>query len=67
MIDAGHALEAEGRLDEAMQRYLEAIRIAPNPARAHLNRDNVLLLKGELNGALSISGTLSLIRTPEIL
>ena len=52
LIDEGHALEAEGKLDEAMQRYLEAIRLAPNPARGHLNRGNVLLLQGDLNGAL---------------
>ena len=53
LIDEGHALEAEGRLDEAMQRYLDAIRLAPNPARAHLNLGNVLLLKGDLQGALN--------------
>jgi tetratricopeptide (TPR) repeat protein len=52
LIEQGHALEAEGRLDEAMQCYLDAIRLAPNPARAHLNRGNILLLKGDLNGAL---------------
>jgi protein O-GlcNAc transferase len=52
LIDEGHVLEAEGKLDEAMQGYLEAIRLAPNPARGHLNRGNVLLLKGDLNGAL---------------
>ena len=52
LIDEGHALEAAGKLDEAMQCYLEAIRLAPNPARAHLNRGNILLLKGDLNGAL---------------
>jgi protein O-GlcNAc transferase len=52
LIDAGHDLEAQGKLDEAMQCYLDAIRIAPNPARAHLNRGNVLLLKGDLEGAL---------------
>jgi len=57
MIDAGHALEAEGRLDEAMQRYLDAIRLAPNPARAHLNHGNVLLLKGDLQGALNAFST----------
>lgn len=33
LIDEGHVLEAEGKLDEAMQRYLDAIRLAPNPAR----------------------------------
>jgi protein O-GlcNAc transferase len=52
LIDKGHALEAEGKLDEAMQCYLEAIRLAPNPARGHLNRGNVLLLQGDLDGAL---------------
>ena len=57
LIDEGHALEAEGKLDEAMQRYLEAIRLAPNPARAHLNRGNVLLLKGDLKGALDAFNT----------
>ena len=52
LIEQGHTLEGQGRLDEAMQCYLDAIRIAPNPARAHLNRGNVLLLQGDLNGAL---------------
>ena len=52
LIDQGHALEAQGKLDEAMQCYLEAIRHAPNPARGHLNRGNVLLLQGDLDGAL---------------
>lgn len=52
LIEEGHVLETQGRLDEAMQRYLDAIRLAPNPARAHLNRGNVLLLKGDLQGAL---------------
>ena len=51
LIDEGHALEAESRLDEAMQRYMDAIQLAPNPARGHLNRGNVLLLKGDLQGA----------------
>jgi len=52
LIDRGHALEAQGKLDEAMQCYLDAIRLAPNPARGHLNRGNVLLLQGDLDGAL---------------
>jgi protein O-GlcNAc transferase len=51
-IEEGHVLEAEGKLDEAMQQYLNAIRLAPNPARAHLNHGNVLLLRGDLKGAL---------------
>jgi protein O-GlcNAc transferase len=52
LIDEGHVLEAEGRIEEAMQRYLSAIRLAPSPARAHLNHGNILLLKGDLQGAL---------------
>ena len=52
LIETGHALEAQGRLDAAMQCYLDAVRIAPNPARAHLNRGNVMLLNGDLEGSL---------------
>jgi Predicted O-linked N-acetylglucosamine transferase, SPINDLY family len=57
LIDAGHVLEAEGRLDEAMQCYRDAIRLAPNPARAHLNLGNILLAKGDLPGALDAFST----------
>ena len=57
LIESGHDLEAQGKLDEAMQFYLDAIRIAPNPARAHLNQGNVLLLKGDLEGALEAFST----------
>ena len=53
LIEQGQALEAQGKLDEAMQCYLEAIRLAPDPARAHLNHGNVLLLQGDLPGALA--------------
>ncbi len=45
-------LEEQGRLEEAMQRYEEAIRVAPKLARGHLNRGNVLLERGEVAGAL---------------
>ncbi len=57
LIEEGHGLEAQGKLDEAMHCYLDAIRIAPNPARAHLNQGNVLLLKGDLEGALDAFST----------
>jgi protein O-GlcNAc transferase len=57
LIGEGQALEANGRLDEAMQCYLDAIQLAPNPARAHLNHGNVLLLKGDLKGALDAFNT----------
>jgi len=64
LIDQGHALEAQGKLDEAMQCYLEAIRHAPNPARGHLNRGNVLLLQGDLDGALDAFRT-ALVHQPD--
>ena len=57
LIDAGNVLEAEGKIDEAMQHYLEAIRLAPNLARAHLNHGNTLLAKGDLQGALDAFST----------
>jgi predicted O-linked N-acetylglucosamine transferase (SPINDLY family) len=57
LIEEGHVLEAEGKLDDAMQRYQKAIRLAPNPARAHLNRGNILLLQGDLQGALDAFST----------
>lgn len=57
LIDEGHAHEANGRIDEAMQCYLEAIRLAPNMERAHLNYGNTLLAKGDLQGALAAFGT----------
>ncbi len=53
LIDEGHILEAEGRIEEALLRYLEAIRLEPSSARAHLNHGNALLSKGDLEGALS--------------
>jgi protein O-GlcNAc transferase len=43
LIAEGNAIEDQGRLDEAMQRYEDAIRLAPALARAHLNRGNILL------------------------
>ena len=43
LIDEGHAIEQEGRIAEALQRYDAAVELAPNLARAHLNRGNVLL------------------------
>ena len=53
LIEQGQAFQAQGRLEQAMQCFREAIRLAPNPARAHLNRGNVLLLRGDLDGALA--------------
>jgi protein O-GlcNAc transferase len=53
LIEEGHANEAGGRIDEAMQCYLEAIRRAPKLASAHLNHGKALLANGDLKGALA--------------
>lgn len=52
IIDAGNAIEREGRLTEALQCYCEAMALAPKFARAHLNRGNVLQKLGMLEEAL---------------
>ncbi len=52
LIEEGNALEDDARLQDAMQRYEEAIRLAPTLARAHLNRGNVLLAVGNTLGAI---------------
>ena len=53
LIDEGNVLEQQGRMEEAMQRYEAAIRMAPKLARAHLNRGNVLQERGDVEGALA--------------
>ena len=57
LIDDGHVLEAEGRIEEARQHYLDAILLAPNLAQAHLNLGNFLLATGDLKGALNSFST----------
>lgn len=57
LIDEGNTLEAENRIKEAKQRYLDAMRMAPTLARAHLNHGNVLLATGDLEGALNAFNT----------
>jgi protein O-GlcNAc transferase len=52
LIEEGNAIEDEGRLEEAKLRYEAAIRVAPNLARAYLNRGNVLLATGNIQEAL---------------
>lgn len=52
LIAEGNAIEEAGRMQEAMQRYEAAIRMAPDLARAHLNRGNILLAEGNAEGAL---------------
>ena len=53
LIDEGNAFEGRGRIDQAAQCYEAAIRLAPKLARAHINRGNVLLERGDTAGALA--------------
>lgn len=53
LIDEGNALEDQGRIEEAMQRYEAAILLTPNLARAHLNRGNILLATDKAEEALA--------------
>jgi tetratricopeptide (TPR) repeat protein/SAM-dependent methyltransferase len=53
LIDEGNALEEQGRVAEAMDRYDAAVLADPRCARAHLNRGNVLLAGASLDGARS--------------
>jgi tetratricopeptide (TPR) repeat protein len=53
LIDAGNAIEQEGRIAEALQHYETAVKLAPNLARAHLNRGNMLLEMGDADGAIA--------------
>jgi protein O-GlcNAc transferase len=57
LLDEGNALEDAGRLEEAAQRYLEAVRRAPRLARAHLNYGNALLAGGDAHGAMAAYAT----------
>jgi len=57
LIDEGNAIEDEGRIEEAMQRYEAAILLAPNLARAHLNRGNILSAMEDMEGALDAYNT----------
>lgn len=51
MVDAGNALEEQGRTDEAMARYDAAVLADPRCARAHLNRGNILLAVARIDEA----------------
>lgn len=52
LVEEGNGAERSGRVDEAMRCYEAAIRMAPNLARAHLSRGNLLLDSGDVDGAL---------------
>jgi protein O-GlcNAc transferase len=53
LIEQGNALEGEGLLDQALERYKQAVRLAPTLARAHLNVGNVLLAMGDTEAAVA--------------
>jgi predicted O-linked N-acetylglucosamine transferase (SPINDLY family) len=52
LVAQGNALEDAGQLPQALQRYEEAITLAPQFARAHLNRGNALLASDEVAAAI---------------
>jgi len=52
LIDEGNTIEETGQLEQAMQRYDEAVRLAPDLARGHMNRGNILLATNDAEGAL---------------
>ncbi len=53
LIAQGNALEDAGQFPQALQRYEAAIALAPQLARAHLNRGNVLLASGDTDAAVN--------------
>lgn len=63
LIDEGNAIEDEGRFQDALARYEAAIHLAPNLARAHLNRGNALLALGDADGAAGAYAT-ALVQDP---
>jgi predicted O-linked N-acetylglucosamine transferase (SPINDLY family) len=57
LLEEGVALEQQGRLDEALLRYEAAVRVAPDLARAHFLRGNILLEKGDAEAAKAAYAT----------
>jgi protein O-GlcNAc transferase len=53
LLEEGIALEGQGKLEEALEHYEAAIGLKPELARAHFNRGNILLDKGDAAGALA--------------
>jgi tetratricopeptide (TPR) repeat protein len=46
-INLGAGLAAQGRLDEAIEQYRQALRLTPDDAAIHYNLGNALLRKGQ--------------------
>lgn len=53
LIEEGQTEEKAGRLDKARMRYEEAVLIAPNLAKAHMNLGNAHLALREVNEAMN--------------
>ncbi len=51
LINEGNALEEQGRIAEAMERYDAAVQADARCARAHLNRGNILLARAQIEEA----------------
>ncbi|TXI92750.1 MAG: glycosyltransferase family 41 protein [Burkholderiaceae bacterium] len=52
LIDAGNALEEQGKIEQAAAQYEAARQLAPQFPRAHLNLGNLQLLNGDAKAAL---------------
>ena len=52
-LNLGKALTRQGKLDEAIARYSEALRIDPNYAQAHSNLSIALATQGKLDEAIA--------------
>lgn len=52
-IHLGNALQTQGRFDEAMAHYTNALRLEPDNAAAHGNLGNVLKARGQLTEAIA--------------
>ena len=52
LLEEGMVLEQQVQTDEALQHYDRAILLMPELARAHFNRGNILLERGDAAGAL---------------
>ena len=48
-----HALESQGRLEEAEDRYRQALKVNPNYAEAHNNLASMLMSRGRLEEAIA--------------
>lgn len=53
LVDEGNALCDEGRMREAMERYAQALALAPGLPRAHLNIGNAVLAAGDVHAAVA--------------